>query len=116
MANPKRALVTLPDGVWKLIQKDLKGKLGDGDSEVIRNIIISYLTEKGYFAAAKVQPTTKDASSENANAIRNLENKLDKLAVIFTAFAKLVEEKGVITAHDFHDKTQEELREAGLNE
>ncbi|HET7643063.1 MAG TPA: hypothetical protein VFK40_06115, partial [Nitrososphaeraceae archaeon] len=36
------------DGVWKIIDKELKGQIGDGDSEVIRNIVIAYLTEKGY--------------------------------------------------------------------
>ena len=44
----RRALVSLPDGVWKIIDNELKGQIGDGDSEVIRNIVIAYLTEKGY--------------------------------------------------------------------
>jgi hypothetical protein len=33
----RRALVSLPDGVWTIIDTDLKGQIGDGDSEVIRN-------------------------------------------------------------------------------
>ena len=44
----KRALVSLPDGVWEIIEKDLKGKMGEGHSDIIRSIIISYLSEKGY--------------------------------------------------------------------
>jgi outer membrane cobalamin receptor len=114
LTSPKRALVTLPDGVWKLIQNDLRGKIGDGDSEVIRNIVLSYLTEKGYFASAKVQPDAK--AFENASAIKTLENKIDKLAAIFTGFAELIEEKGIITSEEFHYRTQESLRIAGFGE
>ena len=43
----RRALFSLPDGVWKIIDNELKSQIGDGDSEVIRNIVIAYLTEKG---------------------------------------------------------------------
>ena len=44
----KRILVSIPDGAWKIIQKKLKGKLGDKESELIRNIVLAYLSEKGY--------------------------------------------------------------------
>jgi len=43
-----RILVSIPDGTWKIIEKNLKGKIGDKDSEVIRNIVMAYLSEKGY--------------------------------------------------------------------
>ena len=57
----RRALVTLPDGVWKVLDKELKGKIGDGDSEVIRNIVITHLAEKGYLLSPK---STKAAPSQ----------------------------------------------------
>tara|TARA_Y100000310_G_C20662270_1_gene805426 strand:- start:1773 stop:1928 length:156 start_codon:yes stop_codon:yes gene_type:complete len=44
----KRILVSIPDGSWKIIEKELIGKIGEKESEVIRNIVISYLSEKGY--------------------------------------------------------------------
>ncbi|MBS3156711.1 CopG family transcriptional regulator [Candidatus Woesearchaeota archaeon] len=44
----KRLLVSIPDGSWRIIEKKLKGRLGDKDSEVVRNIVLSYLSEKGY--------------------------------------------------------------------
>ena len=44
----RRALVSLPGGVWKVLDKELKGRIGDGDSELIRNLVINRLTEKGY--------------------------------------------------------------------
>jgi hypothetical protein len=37
----RRALVTLPEGLWAIIDAEMKGKIGDGDSEVIRNIVIA---------------------------------------------------------------------------
>jgi len=44
---PKKVQVTFSDGQWKLIEK-LKGTIGDTDSEVVRNIVISYMSEKSY--------------------------------------------------------------------
>ncbi|MEM3709911.1 MAG: hypothetical protein QXL46_03285 [Nitrososphaerales archaeon] len=46
----KKVLVALPEKVLEIIQKELKGKLGDSISEVIRGIVISYLSEKGYMS------------------------------------------------------------------
>jgi metal-responsive CopG/Arc/MetJ family transcriptional regulator len=43
----KRALVSLPDKVMTKIDQ-LKGQLGEGRSDTIRAIVISYLSEKGY--------------------------------------------------------------------
>jgi hypothetical protein len=44
---PKKVQVTFSDGQWRLIEK-LKGAIGETDSEIIRNIVISYLSEKSY--------------------------------------------------------------------
>jgi len=44
---PRKVQVTFSDGQWKLIEK-LRGTIGDTDSEVVRNIVISYLSEKSY--------------------------------------------------------------------
>ena len=43
----KKVQVTFSDGQWKLIEK-LRGTIGDTDSEVVRNIVISYLSKKSY--------------------------------------------------------------------
>ncbi len=45
----KKVLVSLPEGIFNII-KELKGKIGESDSEVIRNIIVAYLSEQGYLA------------------------------------------------------------------
>ena len=44
----KRILVSLPDKVHEIIQKELKGKMGESGSEIIRTIVLAYLSEKGY--------------------------------------------------------------------
>lgn len=43
----KKVLVSLPEGIFNLI-RELKGKLGESDSEVVRTMVISFLSEKGY--------------------------------------------------------------------
>jgi metal-responsive CopG/Arc/MetJ family transcriptional regulator len=45
----KKVLVSLPEGIFKLI-KELEGKMGESDSETIRNIVVAYLSEQGYLA------------------------------------------------------------------
>jgi metal-responsive CopG/Arc/MetJ family transcriptional regulator len=44
----KKALVALPDEVWDIIDRDLRNKLGTGHSDIIRAIVLAYLSEKGY--------------------------------------------------------------------
>jgi metal-responsive CopG/Arc/MetJ family transcriptional regulator len=43
----KKVLVSLPEGIYQIIRR-FKGRLGESDSEVIRTMLISFLTEKGY--------------------------------------------------------------------
>jgi metal-responsive CopG/Arc/MetJ family transcriptional regulator len=45
----KKILVSLPEGIYKLV-KELKGKIGESDSEVVRSMVISFLSEKGYLS------------------------------------------------------------------
>lgn len=45
----KRVLVSLPEGIFSIL-KELKGKIGESDSEIVRSIVIAYLSEQGYMA------------------------------------------------------------------
>ena len=45
----RKILVSFPEGIFNLI-RDMKGKLGESDSEVVRNIVIAYLSEQGYLS------------------------------------------------------------------
>jgi metal-responsive CopG/Arc/MetJ family transcriptional regulator len=44
----KKALVALPDQIWDIIDSELKGKMGEGHSDIIRAIVIAYLSDTGY--------------------------------------------------------------------
>jgi hypothetical protein len=51
ISTPRKVQVTFSDGQWKLIET-LRGTMGDTDSEIVRNIVISYLSEKSYIKEA----------------------------------------------------------------
>jgi hypothetical protein len=46
----KKILVSLPDGVVAILDKDVVGKLGEGYSDTLRAIIMNWLGEQGYLA------------------------------------------------------------------
>ncbi len=46
----KKILVSLPDGVVEILDKEVIGKIGEGYSDTLRNIIINWLSEQGYLA------------------------------------------------------------------
>jgi metal-responsive CopG/Arc/MetJ family transcriptional regulator len=98
----RRALVSLPDGVWKIIDKELKGKIGDGDSEVIRHIVVTHLTEKGYLLKPKgTQIQTEEIASE-----------IDIHDSMIEALVDILEEKGHVKAEEWERRTQQKLHMA----
>lgn len=42
-------LVTMPDWSMSVIKKELMGKMGDTHSEIVRNIIVAFLSGQGYY-------------------------------------------------------------------
>jgi hypothetical protein len=58
----KKVQVTFSNGQWNLIQK-LRGTIGETDSEIVRNIVISYLSEKSYVK----EEVTKSSLRHNNN-------------------------------------------------
>ena len=44
--------MSLPDAVWEVIDKEFRGKLGDADSEILRNMMVAYLSSNGYLFRA----------------------------------------------------------------
>lgn len=45
----KRQRVGISDAALQLIDRDLVGKIGDKRGDVLQYIIVSWLSEKGYF-------------------------------------------------------------------
>jgi len=82
----------------------LKGKLGDGDSEVIRNIVISYMTLQGYLGEAEGKPLK--AGSVTTEGIAG---ELDMQDNMITALAELLEERGLIDYHEWENRIKKKL-------
>jgi hypothetical protein len=97
----RRALVTLPEGVWKVIDKELKGNLGDGDSEIIRNLVIAHLTEKGYLLPSK----------EQGNQALHIADEFKMLDTMITSLVEVMEEKGQIRYSDWEAKLRKKIHE-----
>jgi hypothetical protein len=97
----RRALVSLPDGVWKIIDEELKGKIGDGDSEVIRNIVISHLMEKGYLLPQR--------AGELPSSTNEIAGELDMQDTMLTSLVELLEEKGGISYSDWEKRVKRNL-------
>jgi hypothetical protein len=87
----KRALVSLPDEIFDIMRTKLKGKFGHNDSEIIRGIVIAYLSQQGYL---KNEEPTEDISIEE-----------DMIGAVI----EVLEEKGVASSRDIDDRVLERL-------
>lgn len=97
----RRALVTLPDGVWRVIDEELKGNLGDGDSEVIRNLVIAHLTEKGYLLPSKEQPGLD----------MRIADEFKMLDTMIYSLVEVMDSSGQIKYSDWESKLKKRLHE-----
>src|SRR3972149_3006851 len=95
----RRALVSLPEGVWKIIDEELKGVIGDGDSEVIRNIVIAHLTERGQLLKPKKQPIPID----------HIAGELDMHDAMLSSLVEVLEEKGQITYNEWENRIKKKI-------
>ncbi|MDA4116264.1 MAG: hypothetical protein OK442_06895 [Thaumarchaeota archaeon] len=103
MPSRRRALVTLPEGIWEVIDKELKGKIGDGDSEVIRAVVTAYLTEKGYLL--KPQP----AAPQNTVVIEQIAGEIDMHDNMITALAEMLEESGNLKYDEWERRVKKKV-------
>lgn len=46
----KRVQVTFTESQWNLLES-FRGELGEGDADIIRNIVIAWLAEKSFIAS-----------------------------------------------------------------
>jgi len=99
MKTSRRALVTLPDGVWQVIDEQLKGKIGNGDSEVIRNIVTTYLLERGYL----LKPKEKSAS------VDQIAGELDIHDAMITSLVEVLERKGILKQEEWEQNIKKHV-------
>lgn len=88
----KRALVSLPDELFDLMRTKLKGKFGQNDSEIIRGIVIAYLSQQGYLK--NDEPSEETAIQEE----------------MLGAVVDVLEEKGVASSKDIDAKVKRRLQ------
>lgn len=84
-----------------MIDRELKGKLGDGDSEVIRNIVVAHLTEKGYLLPPK----------EQSDQALHIADEFKMLDTMITSLVEVMEEKGQIKYSDWEAKLRKKIHE-----
>jgi DNA-binding MarR family transcriptional regulator len=99
MKTSRRALVTLPEGVWEVIDKQLKGKIGNGDSEVIRNIVLSYLIERGYLLKPQGKPASMD----------QIAGELDIHDSMITSLVEVLERKGILKQEEWEQNIKKHV-------
>ena len=49
MPKTKRVMVSFTENQWALIEK-LRGELGDGDADIVRNLVLAWLSEKSFIS------------------------------------------------------------------
>lgn len=94
----KRVYVSLPDGVWDILNRDFKNKMGDSESEVIRNIVISFLSQRGYFVNEK-----------GYEDVEEIKQKLFVEENLIDAVVEALEEKGNITYNDVDKRMKRKI-------
>lgn len=95
----RRALVSLPEGVWKVIDEQVKDALGHGDSEVIRNIVMAYLLERGYLLKPKEKPASTD----------EIAGEIDIHDAMITSLIELLERKGVLKQEEWEQNIKKHV-------
>jgi hypothetical protein len=95
----RRALVTLPDGVWTVIDEKVKDSLGRGDSEVIRNIVMTYLLERGYLLKPLEIPKSTD----------QIAGELDVHDAMITSLVEVLERKGILKQEEWEQNIKKKV-------
>lgn len=49
LSKTKRVQVSFTESQWTLIEK-LRGEFGDGDADIVRNIVLAWLSEKSFIS------------------------------------------------------------------
>ncbi|MEM4194980.1 MAG: hypothetical protein QXL47_03815 [Candidatus Anstonellales archaeon] len=50
MAKTKKVQVAFTEKQWKLLE-ELRGEMGDGDADIVRNVVLAWLAEKSLISS-----------------------------------------------------------------
>lgn len=59
MRSTKRVLVTFTEKQWEAVE-NLRGELGDSDADIVRNIVLAWLSEKSFITDMAKRKYDKD--------------------------------------------------------
>jgi hypothetical protein len=93
----RRIFVSIPDGIWKIIERDFSA-MGETDSEILRNMIISYLTVRGYFVNSKGYEDTAE-----------IQSKVEVLEKMIVTLAEMLEQKGTLNYTQWENRLSEKI-------
>jgi len=80
--------------------------MGESDSEIIRNIVVAYLSENGEFETEEGRTTLDDISEQ-----------LNTLQTMYDALTKSLEKNKIINERELEDSIRKELeRQSTLRE
>jgi|SRR5581483_6031539 len=101
----RRALVSLPESAWKIID-ELKGELGDGDAEVIRNIVMLYLVQNGFILKEKAGNITIPHTKIHEEIL----GQIDIHDAQIEALVELLEEKGHVDTDEWSRRIKKKMQ------
>ncbi len=105
--TPRRALVSLPDAAWKIIDS-LKGELGDGDAEIIRNIVMLYFIQNGYILKEKAG----NVPIQHTEIHEEILGQLDIHDAQMEALVEILEEKGQIDTDEWSRRIKKKMQKS----
>jgi metal-responsive CopG/Arc/MetJ family transcriptional regulator len=97
----KKILVSLPDGVVETLHDQLIGEIGQTRSEILRTVIMGWLSEKGY--------PRKAEKSKKANVKRDTNEEIDVLDTMLFSLVELLEAKSAITEQEYEKRVKEKV-------
>lgn len=107
MSAHRRVLVSLPEAAWKVIH-DLKGELGDGDAEVVRNIVMLYFIQNGYILKDKAG----NVPIQNLEIHEEILGQIDIHDAQIEALVELLEEKGHVDTDEWSRRIKKKMQKA----
>ena len=60
----KRVQVSFTEKQWELLEK-FKGELGESDADIVRSIVISWLSEKSFISSTVKKRNNLESNEEN---------------------------------------------------
>lgn len=104
--TPRRALVSLPESAWKVIDDKLKGELGDGDAEVVRNIVMLYLVQNGFILKEKAG----NIALPHVEIHEEILGQIDIHDAQIEALVELLEEKGHVDTDEWSRRIKKKMQ------